>query len=175
MDVREENLNTELATLLEHRGLLATAEVKVHIGKERNLPDVLMRVNGVKVILEGKYDSASAVSQLENQCIKRIERGLAEVSVGMIYDPRQIRSATHQGQIPEILDKMRLKVKIWWYGQQLELEQASTKGWNAITVDGLAAAIRDAVNNVASEDTLARAVEIIEQGVDKMASNLLAL
>ena len=51
VSVREENLNIELANLMVERGLGATGEVKIHVGRRRRLPDVLMSVNGVNVIL----------------------------------------------------------------------------------------------------------------------------
>ena len=132
-----------------------------------------MRLNGVKVILEGKFSSSSAYSQLEKQCKQRIERGLSEVAVGVVYDPGKIRTAIHQKKIRDVLSEMPLSVKIWRYGQSEDSD--NQKGWNIVTIDGLVTGIRDAVNNVASDDTLAKAVERIVQGVDTMASNLLDL
>lgn len=178
MSVREENLNVELASLLVERGLGATAEVKLHIGKKRNLPDILMLVNGVNVILEGKYDSSSARESLKMQCKQRIDKGLAEISVGVVYDSDQITSGiliANQKQIRERLKKMILQAKIWSLEQEALSESTDDAGWNKVTVDELASVIRDAANNVASEDVLARAVERIERCVDKMALNLLQL
>ncbi len=173
MSVREENLNVELASLLVERGLGATAEVKLYVGKQRKLPDVLMNVNGVNVILEGKYDGPSARENLREQCRQRIDKGLAEVAAGVVYDADQITRGVliaNQKQIRERLRKMPLQVKIWKLGR--ENGDSYDVGWNTVTLDELASAIRDAANNVASEDVLAKAVERIEQGVDRMASNL---
>jgi hypothetical protein len=177
MSVREENLNVELASLLVERGLNAIAEVKLHVGKQRKLPDVLMVVNGVNVILEGKYDSPSAREILRNQCKQRIDKGLAEVAVGIIYDANQISTIliADQKQIRNRLKKMPLVVKIWKLGQENESESPDELGWNTVTLDELVSIIRDAVHSVASEDVLAKAVEKIENGVDRMTSNLLQL
>jgi hypothetical protein len=178
MSVREENLNVELASLLVERGLGATAEVKLHIGKQRKLPDVLMVVDGVNVILEGKYDSSSARQNLRDQCRQRIDKGLAEVAAGIVYDASQISSGVlvvDQGQIRERLKKMPLVVRIWRLGQENEPETSDDIGWNTLTLDDLASSIRDAANNVASEDILAKAVEKIESCVDRMALSLLRL
>ncbi len=110
--------------------------------------------------------------------MERIERGLAEVAVGVIYDSNNIRNGTrslsNQREISELLKQMPLTIKIWHYGQPASVEPKD-KGWNTLKIDGLAASIRDAVNNVIGEDTLAKAVEMIEAGVDKMASKLLDL
>ena len=178
MSVREENLNVELASLLVERGLGATAEVKLHIGKQRQLPDVFMLVNGVNVILEGKYDSPSARENLKDQCEQRIDKGLAEVVVGVVYDADQINKGVliaNQKQIRERLKKMPLVIKIWKLGQENGAESSEDLGWNTVTLDELSSAIRDAANNVANEDVLAKAVEKIENCVDRMASSLLQL
>ena len=157
------------------RGLGATGEVKIHVGKRRKLPDVLMSVNGVNVVLEGKYSSATARKEVIGQCKERIEAGIAEVAVGVIYDEARVSGVLipNQSEIRNLLENSILPTKIIKLGQEGEDEGSGNLGWNAVSIDDLASSIRDASNNVANEDVLASAVERIEKTVDKFSSKLL--
>ena len=61
--VGEETLNVVLAQLLLKRGLRSLGEARIH-GLSVKKPNVFMVVNGVKVILEGKYRRAGAREEL---------------------------------------------------------------------------------------------------------------
>jgi len=54
MSIREENLNVTLAELLAERGLKALGEVILRKRGGRPEPDVLVELNGVRIVLEGK-------------------------------------------------------------------------------------------------------------------------
>jgi len=87
VDNSETTLNVALAELLQQRELQALGEAIIHkkskgVGKK---PDVLLTVNGVKIIIEGKFDIPSAEAILDKQCIERIEDGLCEICIGVIY------------------------------------------------------------------------------------------
>jgi hypothetical protein len=91
VDITEPTLNVALAQLLERRELQALGEVVIHrkakgVGKK---PDVLLTVNGVKVIIEGKFAAPGIESILEKQCLDRIEDGLCELCIGIIYSKMQ--------------------------------------------------------------------------------------
>jgi len=77
--VREENLNVMLAELLAESGLKAIGEVRLR----RRMPDVMLDVNGIRIILEGKKPGNRAV--LREQAVKRIEEGLADIVVMVEY------------------------------------------------------------------------------------------
>jgi len=81
----EPALNVLLAQLLTKRGLLGAAELVVRQRKEIRKPDVPILISGIWVILEGKLEKPSAKEELERQCKERIEEGLCDISVGVIY------------------------------------------------------------------------------------------
>jgi len=57
MNVAEENLNVMLAELLAERGLKALGEVILRKEGRRPQPDVLLELNGIRIIIEGKNKS----------------------------------------------------------------------------------------------------------------------
>lgn len=79
LNIREENLNVVLAELLAESGLKAIGEVRLR----RKLPDVMLDVNGIRIILEGKRLGNRAV--LMKQAAKRIEDGLTDIVVMIEY------------------------------------------------------------------------------------------
>jgi len=88
----EPTLNVALANLLRQRELMALGEAIIHrttkgVGKK---PDVLITINGIKVILEGKFEASGIETVLEKQCIERIDDGLCEICIGVIYTSRNI-------------------------------------------------------------------------------------
>jgi hypothetical protein len=54
MSLREENLNVVLAELLSEKGLKALGEVILRKKGGRLEPDVLIELNGVRIVIEGK-------------------------------------------------------------------------------------------------------------------------
>ena len=98
--MKEESLNVSLAELLAERGLRALGEVSLR-GPSRGSPDVLMVVNGVRIVLEGKRPGHRA--ELVRQAVKRIEDGVCEVAViveyvevplsGLVVDQRGVKEA----------------------------------------------------------------------------------
>jgi len=96
VDITEPTFNVALAQLLRRRELQALGEVVVHrkakgVGKK---PDVLLTVNGVRVIIEGKFATPEIESILEKQCLDRIEDGLYEICIGIIYSKTESTSLT---------------------------------------------------------------------------------
>jgi hypothetical protein len=85
--ITEPTLNVALADLLRQHELMALGEAIIHrtlkgVGKK---PDVLITINGIKVILEGKFEASGIETVLEQQCIERIDEGLCEICIGVIY------------------------------------------------------------------------------------------
>ena len=77
-DVREENLNIMLAEILSERGLNALGEVILKKTEgARKQPDVMIILNGVRIIIEGKKPGQWL--KLVNQCTKRIDNGICDI------------------------------------------------------------------------------------------------
>ncbi|MGH9783392.1 MAG: hypothetical protein ACRD88_04335, partial [Terriglobia bacterium] len=82
--VSETTLNVLLAELLEKRGLFGASELIFKRRMKLRKPDVLVRIQGVRVVLEGKISKPAAKKELAAQCTSRIDDGLADVSIGVI-------------------------------------------------------------------------------------------
>lgn len=77
-EIREENLNIMLAEILSERGLNALGEVILKKTKgARKQPDVMIILNGVRIIIEGKKPGQWL--ELVNQCTKRIDNGICDI------------------------------------------------------------------------------------------------
>ena len=81
---REEVLNVLLAQNLYQYGVQADPET-IH-SKHRELPDVIFSYRGLRCVIEGKYaDVSGARSIVEGQANSRIESGLAQIGIAVVY------------------------------------------------------------------------------------------
>jgi len=79
VNVREESLNVLLAELLAERGLKALGEVILRKG----FPDVLLDVNGVRIIIEAKKTGSR--EELRRNCEGRLDKGMCDICVMVEY------------------------------------------------------------------------------------------
>lgn len=85
-DVREEALNVLLAELLAERGLKALGEVIL----KKGYPDVLLDVNGVRIIIEAKKSGKK--EELRKNCETRLDKGMCDICVMVEYFTLNITS-----------------------------------------------------------------------------------
>jgi hypothetical protein len=86
---REEVLNTLLAFVLTHHGIDAEPETSQKSGKHR--PDVMFRMGGLRVVIEGKYaDVSNAEDIVANDAKRRLDKGICQIAVAVVY-PKQLR------------------------------------------------------------------------------------
>ena len=78
-EVREEALNVLLAELLAEKGLKALGEVIL----KKGYPDVLLDVNGVRIIIEAK--KLGRRDELRRSCVERLDRGMCDICVMVEY------------------------------------------------------------------------------------------
>ncbi|MEM2322862.1 MAG: hypothetical protein QW657_06635, partial [Candidatus Bathyarchaeia archaeon] len=83
MSFREENLNVMLAELLAERGLRALGELILRRGGRRPEPDVLIELNGVRIVVEGKRPGAW--NDLVRQCEERLDNNVCDLCVMVEY------------------------------------------------------------------------------------------
>lgn len=190
VNITEPTLNVILADLLRRRGLQALGEVVVHrkakgIGKK---PDVLLTVNGVKVIIEGKFTASGVESVLEKQCIDRIEDGLCEICIGVIYPEMQFSSLTQtMKEVEATLLRSNLQALVTYVGptefEQLGLDFVESKlppgikkigWWYEVGINELASLVRSSYTSVVSEDILGKAVESFASALQNAAQKLVA-
>ena len=189
VDVTEPALNVALAELLQQRELRALGEAIIHrkakdIGKK---PDVLLTVNGVKVIIEGKFNGPMVETILEKQCVERIEEGLCEICIGVIYSKMEFASLTpSMKEVKANLLKSKFRALVMFVApaefEQLSFESMSSKlppglrkmGWHDVDINQLASLVRSSYTSVVSEDILGKAVESFASALQSAAEKLIA-
>jgi len=101
---REENINIRLSDILKEMGFKATGET-ISKGK---LPDVMVYVGGIKINIEGRFGSSSHIKKLKERCKSRIEDGICNIAVGIIY-PEELREAVDDPELIEKIKKCKFK------------------------------------------------------------------
>ncbi len=100
MKFREEVVNIRLSDVLKEIGFKAAGET-ISKGK---LPDVIVYVSGVKINIEGRFETSSDVSKLKNRCIERVEDGISDIALGIIY-PVELKEAENDAELIKKIKK----------------------------------------------------------------------
>lgn len=168
--VSETTLNVLLAELLEKRGLFGASELTFKRRTKVRKPDVLVRIQGVRVVLEGKVSKPSAKRELASQCTNRIGDGLADVSIGVIYTLQESASFVFSNtEIKEMLEASSFEVATWSVGTSGPRNVAD---WTEVALDGLVRLVRSSVNEAASQDLLGEAVSRMREALDRATEKL---
>jgi len=121
---REENLNVMLAELLAESGLSAIGEIVIRkVNTGRRMPDVLLDINGIRVIIEGKYPGDRNI--LYEEACKRLDDGLCDIVMMVEYMNIPLRSSisVSQKDIKEGLMKGKFNVGFVTYIERIGLER----------------------------------------------------
>ena len=140
---REEVPNVYLAELVCGLGIKAAPETIQEGGKHR--PDVLMQYSGMRVVIEGKYaDAPSAENSVLNDAQKRIDLGVAHISLAVIYPP-EIRT-TDSSILKKTLKKTGFRFCV--------LSEVGQGQWHDGGVDDILGEIRRAQENMSKQDVV---------------------
>jgi hypothetical protein len=163
---REEVLNVLLAQLLADRGLVTTPESAVRSAEDaRRLPDVLVVFQGLRLVVEGKYDDAQASTAVLTQATERVEQGVAHIGVAVLY-PRRLAHVPFD-DLPAELAASELSIAI--------CTEDGSHGWTQGDLDYLGDLLRRAFEEIIEEDVVAAAVEALEAGVADFSRTALRL
>ncbi len=116
---REETINTSLALALAHYGLMAEAEIISNIHATKKLPDVFFNLDGLDVILEGKFARPNAEAESYQQIHQRLNLGLAHLAIAVIY-PENLRT-TNTSEVRNILQHTQFRYFI--------VSESGESGW----------------------------------------------
>lgn len=169
ISVSEINLNIELARLLCERGLIGAGELLIKKLGQLKKPDVMIWLNGLKIIIEGKLGKTSAKSLLENDCEKRINEGLCEIAIGIIYNSKifQNKIFFNQFEISKILENSNFQVKVW------HISEIGSKAlydeWLPMKINDLSRVIKEVESNVVSNDFLKQNIENLSESIDSFS------
>jgi len=169
--VSEETLNVVLAQLLLRRSLRTLGEARIH-GLGMRKPDVFILVNGVKVILEGKYARSGARRELEEKCRERIDEGLCEICISIEY-PFSFDSFFRPTM--EDVEKMLLGKGVYANISLIASDGIKSGGWIKVEIDELANLIRNSYTSIVSEDILGQAVESLSSSLTEATKKLMEI
>ena len=154
---REEVCNVYLAELLCGLGLKAAPETIQPGGK---LPDVLIQYRGMRIIIEGKYaDVSGAEKVVLNDAQKRIDLGIAHISLAVIY-PSSLRTAEFK----------KLKKELTSSNYHFcVLSEVGQGPWHDGGIDDIINEIRRVQENLSKEDIVQKAADNLAGCLDSVA------
>jgi len=131
-----------------------------------------MVVNGVKVILKGKYRRAGARKELEEKCRERIDDGLCEICISVEY-PFSFERFLYptMDDVKRMLLTKGVETNIAW----VSAEGIKTSGWATTKIDDLATLVRNSYTSIVSEDILGKAVESLAVSLDTASTKVLQI
>jgi len=165
MSVREENLNVTLAELLAEKGLKALGEVILRKRGARPEPDVLVELNGVRIVLEGK--KPGMWDTLVANCQDRLDNNVCDLCVMVEYADYKVRKLLpNQADIKESLLSSRFNIGFLSYVDRAGLDKwtgvpSKPEQYRDVGFDDLLTYLMSAYSRVVS-------VDIIEPVIKKM-------
>jgi len=167
-EVSEAALNVEFASLLREQGLSVLGEARIQSPRGLRKPDVLIQLNGIRIILEGRFEE----HKLEEDCRRRLEEGLAELSVAVVYPDETISWEDWQAEGPKAyLRQAVFRVRIFRLsGENTGIHQTP---WQNLRLDELLQHLETAYRALVSENLVERAVARLSEGIARAADALL--
>jgi len=170
----ETKLNVLVGRLLnKDLGLKAISEsISFH-----KRPDVMVFVNGVKVVVEGSYSKRDA----ESDVIKRLEEGLADLGIALHYKedfPSDITDSELEERLKTSVFEVRIIVPedisetlIAYFKGQKVLAECVTKWMEIKTIAELPPIINDAVQFILKEKEVEQIISKIEGRINEFVLN----
>lgn len=174
--LREENLNVMLAELLNEKGLKALGEVILRRGGRRPEPDVLVVLNGVRIVIEGKKEGMW--KELERQCHERLDNNVCDLCVMVEYvsfDTGKMNPT--QLQIKEALQQARFNVGFTSYLDRANLDRWTGRAmepreYRDVKFDDLLTYLMSAYSEVVSGDIIGPVVDKLQETLNQFATSL---
>ena len=160
---REEVFNVLLALLLHERGVVTAPErsLRQAIEQRRRVPDVLVVYRGLRTVIEGKVaDKSGADEKALEQARDRVNSAIAHVGIALLY-PAAIRKIPSFAELQGFLGSCTFKVAV--------CSETGETGWTEGGLDYLADVLRGTFEQLVHEDTVVKAVDILNAGIDEFA------
>jgi type I restriction-modification system DNA methylase subunit len=173
----ETRLNVLLGRLLSAKlGMRATSEYFV----SRDRPDVIVYINGVKVVLEGSYSKDDAM----NDVTERLESGLGDLGVALFYKEhypanvtdseleQRLENSTFEARLVVPVDVSETLLRYLGEGRMEQRWIVSVTGWVEVSIVDLAFILNEAVQFILREEEFAKSLEEIEQCVGEFVGRV---
>ncbi|MEM1587363.1 MAG: hypothetical protein QXN24_07410 [Candidatus Bathyarchaeia archaeon] len=176
MSFREENLNVMLAELLAERGLRALGELILRRGGRRPEPDVLIELNGVRIVVEGKRPGAW--NDLVRQCEERLDNNVCDLCVMVEYSNIKLdKLMPSQLDLKNALLNGRFNVGFLSYVDRAGIDKwlgvaPKPEKYDNVSFNDLLAYIMSAYSRVVKEDILRPVIERINSVLNDFAERV---
>jgi len=178
MEVSEETLNVMLADLLAERGLRALGEVILRKRRGRLEPDVLIDLNGVRIVIEGK--KPGMWNGLIRQCEERLDDNVCDLCVMVEYvDIDRLNERIHpdQSHIRKFLLDGVYNVGFMSYIDRVGLDKwlgipVKHEKYENVGFDDLLAYLMGAYNRVVGEDVLGPVIGKMKEVLNEFAKEI---
>jgi hypothetical protein len=156
---REEVLNTVLAQLVVARGLNANPEAIKKKGAQK--PDVLIVFRGLRCAIEGKIaDVANARQVVLNDAQGRVDSGLAQIAIAIVYAEKLRRTAL--AQLTLAMAKATYDFLIY--------TEVGTGEWQTGAIDDILNSLRRAHDVLSTDDAVKQAADELTVGLNEIAN-----
>jgi len=173
MSLREENLNVILAELLAEKGLKALGEVILRKKGGRPEPDVLIELNGVRIVIEGKKQGMW--DMLVEQCKERLDDNVCDLCVMVEYADVKLRKLVpNQLDVRDALLKGKFNIGFLSY-----VDRAGLDRWMAVKpkpekylnvgFEELLTYLMSAYSRVVKEDVVGPVIKRMNEVLDEFA------
>ncbi len=166
--ISEPNLNVMLAELLSESGIKALGEVIIR----RKKPDIVIDINGIRIIIEGKYPGKR--EELLREAEKRINEDLCEIVMMVEYKHLPIANLdVNQKEIKKALRNGKFNVAFKTYLDSKGLEKwikelrGEPKFYEDVDFQDLVALLMEAYELLISE----RIINTVIEDLDKKITN----
>jgi hypothetical protein len=163
---REETVNALLADMLAGRGLDANAETIV-ASAGKHLPDVLVSLDGVKLVIEGRFTTNTRV--LYGDAKGRIEKSIADLSIALVYEPGLNRGENHEA--------LRAKLEVATYVgviYYVTLDGIAEQPFKVVGIDEFVKAINTVFGMRVRNDIIRSQVTMVQDVLDRAVTDALS-
>jgi len=164
-----------------HLASLLSSELRFRAVSEhlsgRGRPDVVVWVNGVKVVLEGSYSRVDA----ENDVKRRIEEEFGDLGVAIYYKesfPSNLTELELEERLKSSVFEVRLiapadiSAVLLAYLTSKKVESRWVTGWMEARITDLTSILNEAVQFIISEEDFTRVIGEIEQKINEFVESL---
>jgi len=176
MSLREESFNVILAELLTERGLKALGEVILRKRRRRPEPDVLIELNGVRIVIEGK--KPGMWESLVKQCEKRLDDNVCDLCVMVEYaDVKLDTLMPSQLDVKNALLRGKFNVGFLSYVDRVGLDKwlgitRKLEKYAGVSFNDLLTCLMSAYSRVIKEDIIGPVIERMSEVLDEFAERV---
>lgn len=180
MRLRQEVLNVLLAELLQERGLVAVPEQVVRRRRAVKLPDVIVDCQGLRLAIEAEYATSrgkrkgtdGASRKAFRAARQRVDQAVAHVGIAVVY-PEDMKSVSSFDEAKQKLQRCKMSFTVVTEPaispigpQKLLFPDETIPEFMQGTVDDLAESLRRFYEQLVKDETLERAVAVLEASIE---------